>query len=452
MSLVSPKGDEAAIEEQEIDLDALHKLANMSLGGDSTVEAAYTIYKASHDAHAFSAAGHDAAAVPDDTTMPFRYTLPAGEGIPAAPTTIPTGNTPIPAGRSMDPADQAAADAPTILTAVDKGKAPMVDDSLPADLLSEQERILKNLYDSQLGEELAKKLHAEQEAEFARQQEELAQKAQAERVVSPVEHCAGLSDQRRRELDAAQLIYTEADWLELMAKIATNSALSKQLLGDDVNEENINERLGILLMRKRRELAEQSQVKPMTKTQQRDYMRDFVKNQSASVYNQGWTMKQVPASVSPGPSVPAAVSVPADAVVHSDESHLDDPPTASEHVSTEPTVDVSTPSSSRIRRKHLSKKRVTLIVDIADAALIKFDSASDSDDDPLPYALYAGWGMVPSPLGFIHAYYDMEGHTKHFTSLHELLHIVDKNDLRRLLGTVDDLYQREEPDTFALIL
>nr|GEZ45166.1 hypothetical protein [Tanacetum cinerariifolium] len=103
----------------------------------------------------------------------------------------------------------------------------MVDDSLLADLLSEQERILKNLHDYQLGEELAKKLHTEQEAEFARQQEELAQKAQAKSVASPAKQGTGLSDQRRRELDAAQLIYTEADWLELMAKIATNSALSK---------------------------------------------------------------------------------------------------------------------------------------------------------------------------------------------------------------------------------
>nr|GFC80442.1 hypothetical protein [Tanacetum cinerariifolium] len=84
----------------------------------------------------------------------------------------------------------------------------------------------------------------------------------------------------------------EVDWLELMAKIATNSALSKQLLGDDVNEDNMNEQLGMLLMRKRRELAEQYQVKPMNKTQQQDFMRDFVKNQSAAVYNQGWTMKQ----------------------------------------------------------------------------------------------------------------------------------------------------------------
>nr|GFC97983.1 hypothetical protein [Tanacetum cinerariifolium] len=125
--------------------------------------------------------------------------------------------------------------------------------------------------------------HVEQEAEFARQQEELAQKAHAERVASPTDHGPRMSDQHRRELDAAQLIYTEVDWLELLAKIATNSALFKQLLRDDVTKENMNERLGMLLLRKRCELVEQSRVKPMTKTQQRDYMRDFVKNNSASV-------------------------------------------------------------------------------------------------------------------------------------------------------------------------
>nr|GFB86726.1 late embryogenesis abundant protein, LEA-14 [Tanacetum cinerariifolium] len=86
--------------------------------------------------------------------------------------------------------------------------------------------------------------------------------------------------------------------------------------------------------------------------------------------------------------------VPAVTKVHTDESRLDNPHTASEHVSTKPTVDATTPSSSRTRRKHLAKKWVTPIVDIADAALIKFDSASDSDDYPLPYAPYAGWEMV----------------------------------------------------------
>nr|GEX61637.1 integrase, catalytic region, zinc finger, CCHC-type, peptidase aspartic, catalytic [Tanacetum cinerariifolium] len=318
----------------------------------------------------------------------------------------------------------------SIPTAADKGKAPMVDDFIPADLLSEQERVLKNLHDSQLGEELAKKIHAEQKAEFARQQEELAQKAQAERVASPTEPGLGLSDQRRRELDAAQLIYTEADW------------------------DNMNERLGMLLIRKRRELAEQSRVKPMSKTQQKDYTRDFVKNNRASVYNQGWTMKKVKAlsiaqlqlefeyiqqhlersnlqnfkrstfkpkpmldapsakRANPGvPHVPAAslqvlASVPAaptfavDASVFAAttlevpaaESRPTDTPTASAHVSVEHSIAASTHDSG-------------------------------SDDDPLPYVPYAGWEKVPSLLGSVHAYHDMAGHTKHFTTLHELLHM-----------------------------
>nr|GFA87244.1 hypothetical protein [Tanacetum cinerariifolium] len=266
--LSDSEGEDTTPTEEDIDLEALHTLARTSLGGDS------------YDTRA----GHDAAEVPADTSMPFRSlsttrrrlkkpfsssslahvpeNVPAGAGISAAATTIP-------AGRPMDAAVHAV-DAPpsSIPTAADKGKALMVDVSLPADLLSEQERILKNLNDSQLGEELVKKLHADQEAEFTRQQEELAQK----------------------------LIYTEADWVDLLAKIAINSALSKQLLGDDVTEENMHERL---------------------------------------VYNQGWTMKKVkvPADVPAAPSFAADVSVSAATtpVVPAAESHLADTLTASAH-------------------------------------------------------------------------------------------------------------------------
>nr|GFB45279.1 hypothetical protein [Tanacetum cinerariifolium] len=334
--LSDSEGEEATTKEQDIDLDALHKLASTSLGGDTIIEAAYTIYKASQDAHASLDAGHDANEVPDDTTMPFRHTIPAGDGIPADAQTTPASSTPISADSSMDPVGQAAVDVPSsTILAADKGKAPMVDDSLPVDLLTEQEPILKNLYDYQLGEDLAKKLQAEHEAEFARQQEELAQKAQA---------------------------------------------------------------------------------------------------------------KIVPASVHAAPSIAADVSVPAAPSIAAAVSVS----AVSAYVDTKHTVDESTLLSSRSRRKQIAKKRVTPIVDVADDALIKFDSASESDDDPLPYASYAGWEMVPTPLGSIHAYYDMEEHTKHFTSICELLHMMEKNDLRKLLGTVANLYQREEPDTFAL--
>nr|GFA81628.1 hypothetical protein [Tanacetum cinerariifolium] len=385
--LSDSEGEDTTPTEQDIDLQALHTLARTSLGG------------ASSD----TPAGHDAAEVPADTSMPSRIpsttrrrlrkpfsssasahvskNIPVGASIPTAATTIPTGSFVDAAGRA------AAAPSSSIPTAADKGKAPM------------------------LGEELAKKIHAEQEAEFARQQEELAQKAHAERVASPTEH------------------------------------------GDDVTEENMNERLGMLLLRKRRELAAQSRVKPMTKTQQKDYMRDFVKNNSTSVRftfrpkptldapsakraNQGVPQvpaasSQVPAGVLAALSFPthvsvhaatssaptdilvlavssahAAASIPAEAVVHTTESHMDDTPTASMHVSTEPTVAVPTPSSSRTRHKYIAKKRVTPIVDMADATMIKFNSDSDNDDDPLPYAPYAGWEIVLSLLGSVHAYHD----------------------------------------------
>nr|GFC30591.1 hypothetical protein [Tanacetum cinerariifolium] len=93
-------------------------------------------------------------------------TIPPGVRVLAAATTIP-------AGSLVDVVVHVAADpSSSIPTVADKGKATMVDNSPPTDLLSEHERALKNLHDSQLGEELAKKIQAEQEAEFARQRED----------------------------------------------------------------------------------------------------------------------------------------------------------------------------------------------------------------------------------------------------------------------------------------
>nr|GEX05467.1 hypothetical protein [Tanacetum cinerariifolium] len=383
--LFDSEGEDATPTKQDIDLAALHTLASASLGGDSSAPAA------SPDAN---------------TTMPFRSTsttrrrlrkpftslafahvsknIRTGASVPDVATTIP-------AGSSMDAVVHAVVASPSssIPTAVDKGKAPMVDDCLPADLFSEQECVLKNLHDSQFREELAKKIHTEQEAEFSRQQEELAQKAHAERVASPTTH-------------------------ELLDKIATNSALSMQLLGDDVTRENMNERLGMLLLCKRRELAEQSRVPAAS--------------------------SQVPAGV------PTALSFPADVLVHAATSSA---PVDISVPAVSPTHDATFVPAETV---HIAKKRVTPIVDMANAAMIKFDSDSNSNDDPLSYAPYASWEMVPSPLGSVHAYLDMAGHTKHFTTLRELLYMVEKTDLQKLLGAVDELYQKEEPNTFALLL
>nr|GFB86608.1 hypothetical protein [Tanacetum cinerariifolium] len=125
-------------------------------------------------------------------------------------------------------------------------------------------------------------------------------------------------------------------------------------------------------------------------------------------WNEKWLvqggMALVPASVPAAPSFATDVSVSFSTTlkVPAAESRLADTPTASVHVSVKHSVAASTHSSSRRHRKHIAKKQVTPIIDIDDDALIKFDSDSGSDDDPLPYTPYAGWKMVPSPLGSIH--------------------------------------------------
>nr|GEV72089.1 ribonuclease H-like domain-containing protein [Tanacetum cinerariifolium] len=337
---------------------------------------------------------------------------------------VPVGRCTITTGSSVDVAVHAAA-APSfsIPTAADKGKAPMVDDSLPANLL---------------------------------QQEELAQNAHAECVASPTEHGTGMSDQRRWELDAAQLIYTEAEWLELLAKIATNSAFSKKLLGDDVTEENMNERLGMLLLCKRRELAEQSQVKPMTKTHQRDYLKDFVKNNNASVYHQGWTIKKAKAL-----SI-AQLRLEFEYI----QQHLERSNLLNFRCSTfrpKPTLD--SPSAKRANQGAPQVPAASSQVPASVPAAPSFPTAvsvhaaassapADISGLAVPSARAVAFvpEMVPSPLGSVHSYHDMAGHTKHFTTLRELLYMVEKTDLQKLLGAVDELSQKEEMDTFALLL
>nr|GEU98432.1 hypothetical protein [Tanacetum cinerariifolium] len=160
--LSDSEGEDVTTTEQEFDLAALHTLASATLGDDSSATVAGPDAETTMPVHSTSATRRRLRKpFTSSVSAHVSETIPAGVRVPAAATTIF-------AGSLVDAAvHAAAAPSSSIPTAADKGKAPMVDDSLHADLLSEQERVLKNLDDSQLGEELAKKIHAEQEAEFA---------------------------------------------------------------------------------------------------------------------------------------------------------------------------------------------------------------------------------------------------------------------------------------------
>nr|GEV96384.1 hypothetical protein [Tanacetum cinerariifolium] len=61
----------------------------------------------------------------------------------------------------------------------------------------------------------------------------------------------------------------------------------------------------------------------------------------------------------------------------------------------------------------------------------------DSNDKVTPaWSAVVGWEVLPTPLGEINALYHIDGSTKHFTTLRQILHMVDRQDLVKLYGLV----------------
>ncbi|GJY49488.1 hypothetical protein Tco_0439444 [Tanacetum coccineum] len=81
------------------------------------------------------------------------------------------------------------------------------------------------------------------------------------------------------------------------AKLEASAELTKILQGENVSEYDFAKKMVDMINQKKKYYAEQKakakRDKPMTQAQQRDYMRTFIKNQSTSLYSQGWTMVQL---------------------------------------------------------------------------------------------------------------------------------------------------------------
>ncbi|GJX55698.1 hypothetical protein Tco_0285595, partial [Tanacetum coccineum] len=94
--------------------------------------------------------------------------------------------------------------------------------------------------------------------------------------------------------------YTDDDWITIMAKIQANEELSRTLICSNLLEGEFASAMVEMVDRKRRHIVEQKakarRDRPMSQAEQRDFMRTFVKNQSSSIYNKGWTMTYVKAS------------------------------------------------------------------------------------------------------------------------------------------------------------
>ncbi|GKB44213.1 hypothetical protein Tco_0889155, partial [Tanacetum coccineum] len=256
--IISDLEDEEASIKTDFDLEALSELVNATLGSASQieVEAAVTLSQTSRDAQLRSDGTPERSYQRKDLRRRLRKqsNIPAFEKFQAqvavVGTSIPADGVPavsIPAGSSNVSA----------VSSSEKGKAPVV----------------KNW----LGKYKQRKKPTWLEASFAQG--------------------SSLPVLRQREIDAASLLYIDPKWFHIMTQIATHTELSRQLLGDDVTEETFSARLADLMRRKRQAVAEriakEKRDRPITQGQQREFMRNFVKNQSCSLYQTGWSMAKV---------------------------------------------------------------------------------------------------------------------------------------------------------------
>nr|GEU62724.1 hypothetical protein [Tanacetum cinerariifolium] len=95
----------------------------------------------------------------------------------------------------------------------------------------------------------------------------------------------------------------------------------------------------------------------------------------------------------------------------------------------------------------------TLDLDATAQTFLKVVVDEDSDDEDYVdevWSAVVGWEVLPTHLGEINALYRIDGSTKHFTTLHQILYLVDHQDLMKLYGLVVQFYE-QHPTTVELM-
>nr|GFD20887.1 hypothetical protein [Tanacetum cinerariifolium] len=77
----------------------------------------------------------------------------------------------------------------------------------------------------------------------------------------------------------------------------------------------------------------------------------------------------------------------------------------------------------------------------------------DSNDKaPRLWSALVGWEVITTPLGDINALYRIDRSTAYFTTLREILYMVDRQDLVKLYGLVVKYYENHHVAGAGLIL
>ncbi|GKB61618.1 hypothetical protein Tco_0917804 [Tanacetum coccineum] len=103
-----------------------------------------------------------------------------------------------------------------------------------------------------------------------------------------------LSEQQKKRKDQVQFeaqYYTEEDWDAIRAKLEANAELTKDVLGKDLPEQDFAKRMVDMVNQRKKhfteEIAKAKRNKPMTQSQLRIYMSNYLKNQGT------WKLSQL---------------------------------------------------------------------------------------------------------------------------------------------------------------
>nr|GEX84533.1 putative ribonuclease H-like domain-containing protein [Tanacetum cinerariifolium] len=217
---------------------------------------------------------------------------------------------------------------------------------------------------------------------------------------------AELQQRRQQEVLDLAMYYTKEDWIHIKAQVEANASLSKTLLGDDVSEDNFLARMADLIKRKKQALAEKSYA----------------------IYSTGWSMARVKSFI--------------DAQLKEEFERIQ-----------------KAISNIQIQAFSRTLKRTGPVLEEPSSKRQKFTEA------PIPFVPDVPQSpVVSSPLSSgtrrkslgrkrdINALYRMDRSTSYFTTLREILYMVDRQDLFNLYGLVVKYYENHHVAGAELIL
>ncbi|GJY53566.1 putative ribonuclease H-like domain-containing protein [Tanacetum coccineum] len=164
-----------------------------------------------------------------------------------------------------------------------EGKAPMVEEDIQA-----THKTKEQMRQEEAGLEEAIKLQAQLDEEVAKQihLDKMIAKRMAEE-----EALTEQQKKRKAQVQFEAQFYTEEDWDAIKAKLEANAELTKDVLGKDLPEQDFAKRMVDMVNQRKKHFAEErakaKRNKPMTQSQLRIYMSNYLKNQGT------WKLSQL---------------------------------------------------------------------------------------------------------------------------------------------------------------